>query len=233
MSDTAKIAAYLASCFSHKTLSHAYVLLGSTQSGKAEALYAFIPAIVGSQSVHHPDIRILDTDSNTLSIGEIRELRSWLTASALVGSAKVAVIHHAERMNTEAQNALLKILEEPVLHTYIFLLTGHKSQLLPTIVSRSVLLYFSSTHAPYASTEMTNIVFAQSPAKRLRLFMQKQYEKELFPSLAHDLVQAMRARMLNAPSKSIANALYALIETTARPVGLNWQLAIECALISY
>lgn len=59
----------------------------------------------------------------------------YYTADAL-SPCKIGVIHDADRMNTEAQNAFLKTLEEPPPQTYFILTTGNPSALLPTTRSR-------------------------------------------------------------------------------------------------
>lgn len=73
-----------------------------------------------------------------LSIGitEIRELNHWLSLSSYQSKMKAAVIFRAEKMTLEAQNALLKNLEEPPENTLIILLTQDYELLLPTIISR-------------------------------------------------------------------------------------------------
>ena len=68
--------------------------------------------------------------------GEGRMLDSAVHRTPARGRAKVFVIDEAELLESEAQNALLKTLEEPPLGTYLFLVTSREDRLLPTIRSR-------------------------------------------------------------------------------------------------
>lgn len=71
----------------------------------------------------------------TIGIDRIRELRRTSALKPLEGR-RVVIIHEAEKMTTEASNALLKILEEPPESMYMVLITSQINALLPTIYSR-------------------------------------------------------------------------------------------------
>lgn len=87
---------------------------------------------------NHPDVEYYGGDGSRRSfhIDTIRQLRqnAWL----LPGEApcRVCVLCGAENMTDQAQNALLKILEEPPEHTVFILTAENRSMLLPTILSR-------------------------------------------------------------------------------------------------
>ena len=80
--------------------------------------------------------------ANTIQIGQVRELQTALMSKAGEGQWKVAVFVEAERLREEAQNCLLKILEEPPEDTLLLLLTGKPQNLLPTVRSRCRILSF-------------------------------------------------------------------------------------------
>ncbi len=84
----------------------------------------------------HPDVRILDHDSERLKIEQIRELQRELTLSPYEGRYRVTVLCNFERATTSAANALLKTLEEPASQVVLILTTVDPGALLPTIVSR-------------------------------------------------------------------------------------------------
>lgn len=87
---------------------------------------------------NHPDVEYYGGDGSRRSfhIDTIRQLRqnAWL----LPGEApcRVCVLCGAENMTDQAQNALLKILEEPPEHTVFILTAENRAMLLPTILSR-------------------------------------------------------------------------------------------------
>jgi len=77
-----------------------------------------------------------------IHIEQIRQLQERLHVRALEGRYKMAVILHAHEMNIQAQNALLKTLEEPPANTVLLLCTHKKELLLPTLRSRCQALAF-------------------------------------------------------------------------------------------
>ena len=106
---------------------------------------------------NHPDFHIITKEliryhdktgkskGIDLSINVIRpELIEPASRKANMGRGKVFVVEQAELMNPQAQNALLKTLEEPHGRTLIILLTDSSNALLPTIRSRSQLLRFAA-----------------------------------------------------------------------------------------
>ena len=90
----------------------------------------------------HPDIaRISALDGKKfLSVAQIRDLRADAFVKAHQASHRVFIIEDAHRMNEQAQNALLKVLEEPPKNVIFILLVPSKTLLLDTIISRCVLL---------------------------------------------------------------------------------------------
>lgn len=87
---------------------------------------------------NHPDIFILapEEDSKVIKISQIRALNEFIANTAQQSGRKVVVIDPADTMNTNAANALLKNLEEPIGQTYFMLVSVNPSRLLATIKSR-------------------------------------------------------------------------------------------------
>ncbi len=84
----------------------------------------------------HPDVHIIEPDGRSVKIDQIRDLRKQIALKPFSGSRHIVIIHQADRMTTEAQNALLKSLEEPEGGTVFFLVTEQQGTMLQTIVSR-------------------------------------------------------------------------------------------------
>jgi DNA polymerase-3 subunit delta' len=74
--------------------------------------------------------------ANVISVFQIRELRLALSKSLATGKRRTVIISEADRMNGQAQNALLKTLEEPHANTIIILTSSNPHRLYPTILSR-------------------------------------------------------------------------------------------------
>jgi DNA polymerase-3 subunit delta' len=120
---------------------HALMLVGPLGTGKlALARYAAV-RLLKQRSVNeldrNPYFRTIGAD-NVLSIDQIRELQGFLRlkTTGTEGIRRVVILENAHLMTVEAQNALLKILEEPPLDTVIILTVQGEHSLRPTIYSR-------------------------------------------------------------------------------------------------
>jgi len=90
----------------------------------------------------HPDILFVQPEGQSIKIEQIRKVQHNLSLKPASAKKRVVIINNAELMTTEAANAFLKTLEEPPLNTILILIAQHKSQLLPTIVSRCQVVPF-------------------------------------------------------------------------------------------
>lgn len=93
-------------------------------------------------NIHSIDITNIVKKDETKSIGvkDIKEMMQKIYLKPLKSQQKSVIIEDAELLTPEAQNALLKILEEPPANTIIFLLSTTKEVFLPTILSRCRLI---------------------------------------------------------------------------------------------
>ena len=100
-----------------------------------------VARLVAAES--HPDLKILRrqlTDRGTMSavvrVDEVRSFEASLRLRSAEGGWRVAIVDEADRMNRNAENALLKILEEPPVNTLIILVCNALNSMLPTTRSR-------------------------------------------------------------------------------------------------
>jgi len=97
------------------------------------------------ESSNHPDIHwIKRGPSAFIKIEEIRGLENDIYLRPYEASKKVYIIQEAQEMTEEANNALLKTLEEPPSDSVIILITSQPNRIFPTIASRCQKIYFSS-----------------------------------------------------------------------------------------
>ena len=139
-------------------VSHAYMINGEKGSGKKLLAGLFAQTLQceaggtepcmqcrsckQAESLNQPDIiRITHEKPNTISVEDIREqLNGDIQIRPYSSPYKVYIIDEADKLSVQAQNALLKTIEEPPSYAVIFLLTENAGTLLPTIRSRCVLL---------------------------------------------------------------------------------------------
>lgn len=92
----------------------------------------------------HPDWVYIQPEGTMIKIGQVRELGQKISLSPISARYRFVIFHHAESMNQEAANALLKGLEEPPRHTVMILITSRPHALLKTVVSRCQGIRFAS-----------------------------------------------------------------------------------------
>jgi DNA polymerase-3 subunit delta' len=153
-----QIKEHLQNALSAKKISHAYIINGEKSSGKEFIAKVFSMALQcereGTEpcqechsckqalSDNQPDIiRVTHEKPNTISVDDIREqINNDVAIKPYSSPYKIYIVNEAEKMTQQAQNAILKTLEEPPEYAVILLLTTNVNALLPTIRSRCVVL---------------------------------------------------------------------------------------------
>ncbi len=121
---------------------HALLIQGPAGIGKsiiAQSIAAQLLSKSLDRLADHPYVlQLWPSESASISIEAIRALDHFLSrkVASRAGVARMIIIHDAHTMTTEAQNALLKTLEEPPLDTVLLLTSADNQALLPTILSR-------------------------------------------------------------------------------------------------
>lgn len=110
------------------------------------------------QSIH-PDVTLIDLQDAEIKVDTARAIRSDCAVLPNESARRVFLIRHAQNMNVSAQNALLKILEEPPAFAFFILMTENAGAILPTILSRCT--QFSL--APLTAPELTALLREQYP----------------------------------------------------------------------
>lgn len=152
---------HMTNALSQGRIGHAYIINGERNCGKEFVAKTFAQAIlceepegvepcgkchscIQAESNNHPDIIFVSHDKpTTISVDDIRtQINSTVDIMPYSGQKKVYIINDAELMTVQAQNALLKTLEEPPHYVVIIILTNNVDMFLSTILSRCVLLNF-------------------------------------------------------------------------------------------
>jgi hypothetical protein len=155
------IAAYRQSGFLH----HAILVERSHEA--LAAVREFVEKDIGMAITGNPDVFIIEGES--LGIDEARELRRRQEMGALEGSRKIFIVA-VHTMTSEAQNALLKTLEEPTEGTHLFFIVPHAEALLPTLRSRMVRVALAPRGEADDNTALAKAFLqAKTPAERMHL----------------------------------------------------------------
>ncbi len=159
-----KIEDNLVDLFSRRILPHAVIFAGPRGIGKATAAFRLARFLLSGgkgrgdglavppqdkvfhqvAASGHPDLLGIEKpeDKNTLPVEEARKVAPFLRLTSSGGGWRVAIVDDADTMNRNAQNALLKILEEPPPDALLILIAHRPGALVPTIRSRCRMFTF-------------------------------------------------------------------------------------------
>lgn len=153
-----QIKEHFRSALTSRKISHAYIINGEKSAGKEFIAKIFAQTLQCEKggeepcmechsckqalSDNQPDIiKITHEKPNTISVDDIRaQINNDVAIKPYSSPYKVYIMNEAEKMTVQAQNAILKTLEEPPEYAVILLLTTNVNSLLPTILSRCVVL---------------------------------------------------------------------------------------------
>ncbi len=133
-------------------------------SESSEKINTWIKDTTSAYDVDRFDLTVFEKDEaekNTIGIDQVRLMQKKLFLKPMRGKTKALVINHAQTLTIEAQNALLKVLEEPPQDTIIILTTKKVDALIPTIISRCTVVdlgYEIPTLTPEEENEYTQII---------------------------------------------------------------------------
>ncbi len=154
-----KVKKHLLEGIKTNNISHAYIINGETGSGRKLLASALTKTLLCEnktelgdacghcksclqvESNNHPDVRFIVHEKASIGVDDIRDqLINDITIKPYSSNHKVYIIPDADQMTEQAQNALLKTIEEPPEYAVILLITDNAKNLLQTVQSRCVLL---------------------------------------------------------------------------------------------
>lgn len=154
-----QIIQHMSTALKNKKISHAYIFEGPNGSGKNMLARAFAKALECEagygdacdmcRSCHQmdtgnqPDVKwLVHEKPATISVDDVRtQINGDMAIKPYSSKYKIYIVDEAEKMNEQAQNALLKTIEEPPAYGIILLLTNNLEAMLPTILSRCIVFH--------------------------------------------------------------------------------------------
>ena len=150
------IARLFENCISKDKLAQAYILSAPQGMGKKTVLNYVLSLMLckdhtscgeclsckSLEAGAHPDVVHLtrEADKATLGVGRVRDIKNEVYTRPAMADYKAVVVYEAHLATIEAQNAMLKMIEEPPEKVVFFLLCDTMAPILPTIVSRAIVL---------------------------------------------------------------------------------------------
>ncbi len=135
---------FLKKSFENSRISHAYLFSGVDGLGKKTVALEFVKMINNQEKdlpKFQPDLIMVEPQPS-IQISQIREMQKALSLRPFSASFKTAIIDEAEKMTAQAQNCLLKTLEEPKGQAVLFLISSNPEMLFETVRSRTQSLKF-------------------------------------------------------------------------------------------
>ncbi|MCI9064105.1 MAG: DNA polymerase III subunit [Clostridia bacterium] len=122
--------------------SHSYLFIGTEGIGKKIIAREFASKILDRELQNSPDFIQIEPDGNSIKIEQIRNMQKKILEAPIASNKKIYIINDADKMTKEAQNCLLKTLEEPPEFAIIILIGSIEDNFLSTIKSRCTILKF-------------------------------------------------------------------------------------------
>lgn len=150
---------YLDKNIKQKNILHSYLFLGTSGIGKLLIAKEFAKAILCIEEnsdictcksctcfngKNHPDFYLINEAGENIKIDIIRELTEKVIEKPIISNRKVYIINDCDKMTKEAQNCLLKTLEEPPEFAVIILISSNENLILNTIKSRCMSIKFKN-----------------------------------------------------------------------------------------
>lgn len=181
-----------------------YLLISKDHQTQSEYLKPFLSGILGkdiTEMQETPDIHILDSkEENSIGIEDVKDFVKEMIYKPFGGGEQIAIVYEAEKLTTQAQNSLLKTLEESNDDTIYILCVDNEKNVLPTIYSRSKPIYIQQEIQQNTFIEKPEI-FSMDLVEQFNLI--ETISKEKQPCL--DLLASMEAYMKIELEKEIKN----------------------------
>ena len=193
---------------------HSYLFYGPEGIGKKRFAEEFAKMILCTQkeencntcksciefeSGNHPDFFEIISENDSIKIEEVRNMMGTVLQKPIVSNHKVYIIDNADNLTKEAQNCLLKTLEEPPSFVTIILITSNDSKLLTTIKSRC-----------------TRVLFQKIEDSLLKKFLKDQYG---YSNLTNNLIEFFQGSIKNAINMQENKDIYEQLDRVFCNVG--------------
>ena len=160
-------------------------------------------------------------ESASIGIDQIKSVINQSSRSTLTGKLKAYIIVEAHCLTEEAQNALLKLLEEPPVDTIFVLTTNNADLILPTVVSRCQVILEDENRTEKDNFEDIRVLLGSDPLERLKEFDKQTDVKELIDKIQKYLQRRLRAYPNNKSQTRTCIESLVLVENSRQMIEAN------------
>ena len=189
----------------------------------------------------HADVIRIQKSKKNIVVEDIQHVPVQASQKAFEGGRKVFFIPDASSMNEQAQNKLLKIIEEPPENTVFLLGLSNIKNILPTIVSRCIIIKIQGNDIDAAASYLKSEsdigsvnAFVLAKAASGDKYIAKNLLDEDYLSVRNDMLQVV-SRLINAKNKAINSMLEKILfyENALDNVFLAFDLILhDCLMLS-
>lgn len=184
-----------------KEFAQAILCIGKEKPcGKCEACISF-------EGNNNPDITIIDETEKSIKTDSIKQMVKSVYEKPIKSSKKVYIINNSHKMTKEAQNSILKTLEEPPKYVVIILIIENENLLLNTIKSRCTKIKFNSLKNEEVEKVLIEKFKITNVSKNLLEFAEGSVEKAINAQGKEDTFQEIREIFTNIEKFNIIDLL--------------------------
>lgn len=215
---------------------HSYLIIGSLEQSRTKEIQARLDTL----DISAFDVITINASQSLIGINDVREFISRLQLLPSESPMLAGVISDASLLTIEAQQALLKTLEEPPPTAILFLGISQKNTLLPTVLSRLESVVLKEQHTALTSTrsineESINSLLSVSSGQRLSILQlpcKTKEESRLFLSDAIHILREKLSSHTSSNKQQISTILTRLMKLyDVNQSSMNMQLLIESAFL--
>ncbi|MEK7635507.1 MAG: hypothetical protein AAB405_00220 [Patescibacteria group bacterium] len=180
-------------------LFHAYLFFGESQVGKflftvSMANYLECGIFEEPRKILEEALIIAPDIKNKIGIESARKLRDFLFQSPILSKKRIVIIRDAENLTFEAQNALLKIVEDNPPFSLIIFISSDENSLLPALSSRLQKIYFSRVAEFEIKKYLENMGVKKEDKKKIAEAVKNSFGR---PGMAIDMIQNQKPKTKN------------------------------------
>lgn len=206
---------------------------------KRDEQETFLNKLIRHYQIHPLDVTVV-TREKAIGIEDVRVMKRTAFFKPIRGDAKAIIVKDAHTATIAAQNAMLKVLEEPPATTLIILSATKKGFLLPTIVSRCDVIdhtRYGSEYSREGTNHRMSLSSLQSFAEgeRLRLAQEVAVDKDVALTWLEQMILAARQELLAHPSRPhLLTSLRAFqkMHTSIETTNVSPRFALENLLLN-
>ncbi len=180
---------YMINSIKNNKINHAYMFEGIEGVGKETFADELAKILLQTNNLENAtDYIKIKPSGSSIKISQVRNIQLDIVIKPHK-KYKIYVIDQAEKMTTEAQNALLKTLEEPPQYAIIIIVTNNKEGILPTIKSRCELVKFTEISSKQIKSYLINQGVEENRANMLSVFSRGSMKKAIELSSSNDFYE--------------------------------------------